>query len=191
LIEQGAFKIKGYDGPLIECDRCGSDMQLKSGRFGKYFGCTNEDCKNTRKLLKNGEPAPPREDPVHLPELPCEQSDAYFVLRDGASGIFMSASTFPKSRETRSVTVKELVRFKERLPEKFHYLAEAPQEDGDGNDALVRFSRKEKKQYVMTEVDKKPTGWQAHYEQGEWKEVAAKKKAAAKKKKTTRTKKKA
>ncbi|RUO25211.1 type I DNA topoisomerase [Aliidiomarina minuta] len=184
LIEKGTFKIKGYDGPLIECDRCGSDMQLKSGRFGKYFGCTNEECKNTRKLLRNGEAAPPREDPVHLPELTCEQSDAYFVLRDGASGIFMSASTFPKSRETRAVTVKELARFKERLPEKFHYLAEAPQEDPDGHDAIVRFSRKEKKQYVVTEIDKKPTGWQAHYEGGQWKEVKAKKaakKPAAKK----------
>lgn len=180
LIEQGVFKIKGYDGPLIECDRCGSDMQLKSGRFGKYFGCTNDECKNTRKLLRNGEAAPPREDPVHLPELPCEQSDAYFVLRDGASGIFLSASTFPKSRETRAVTVKELARFKSRLPEKFHYLADAPEQDPEGLDALVRFSRKEKKQYVMTEVDKKPTGWQAHYEGGAWREVEAKKSAAKK-----------
>lgn len=187
LIEQGTFKIKGYDGPLIECDRCGSDMQLKSGRFGKYFGCTNDDCKNTRKLLKNGEPAPPREDPVHLPEMPCEQSEAYFVLRDGASGIFLSASTFPKSRETRAVTVKELARFKERLPEKFHYLADAPQEDPDGIDTVVRFSRKEKKQYVMTEVDKKPTGWQAHFSNGQWQEVQAKasKKPARKAAKTS------
>jgi DNA topoisomerase I len=40
-VEAGEFRIKGYDGPLIECDKCGSDMQLKSGRFGKYFGCTN------------------------------------------------------------------------------------------------------------------------------------------------------
>ena len=57
-----------------------------------------------------------------LPELPCEKSDAYFVLRDGASGIFLSANTFPKSRETRAVTVKELQRFKDRIPSKFHYL---------------------------------------------------------------------
>ena len=181
LIEQGTFKIKGYDGPVIECDRCGSEMQLKTGRFGKYFGCTNDECKNTRKLLKNGEAAPPREDPVHLPELACEQSDAYFVLRDGASGIFLSASTFPKSRETRAVTVKELAQFKERLPEKFHYLAAAPTEDPDGNDALVRFSRKEKKQYVVSEIDKKPTGWQAHYQDGRWHEVQAKKTVARKK----------
>jgi DNA topoisomerase-1 len=168
LLEQGKFRIKGYDGPTIECDKCGSEMQLKNGRFGKYFGCTNSECKNTRKLLRNGEPAPPKEDPVPLPELPCEDSDAYFVLRDGASGIFLSANTFPKSRETRAVTVKELARFKERLPKKFLYLAEAPQEDNDGNDAIVRFSRKNKEQYVVTEVNKKQTGWKAFYRDGKW-----------------------
>ncbi|WP_289117256.1 type I DNA topoisomerase [uncultured Idiomarina sp.] len=168
LLERGKFRIKGYDGPTIECDKCGSEMQLKNGRFGKYFGCTNSECKNTRKLLRNGEPAPPKEDPVPLPELPCEDSDAYFVLRDGASGIFLSANTFPKSRETRAVTVKELARFKERLPKKFLYLAEAPQEDDDGNDAIVRFSRKNKEQYVVTEVNKKQTGWKAFYRDGKW-----------------------
>ncbi|MGM0481100.1 MAG: type I DNA topoisomerase [Pseudomonadota bacterium] len=167
-VEQGSFRIKGYDGPTIECDKCGSEMQLKTGRFGKYFGCTNSECKNTRKLLRSGEPAPPKEDPVPLPELPCQDSDAYFVLRDGASGIFLSANTFPKSRETRAVTVKELAQFKERLPDKFKYLADAPQEDEDGNDAIVRFSRKSKEQYVVTEVNKKQTGWKAFYRDGKW-----------------------
>jgi len=42
-VEEGQFKIKGYEGPLIECDRCGHDMELKNGRFGKYFGCTNSE----------------------------------------------------------------------------------------------------------------------------------------------------
>jgi len=168
LVEQGSFKIKGYDGPLIECDKCGSDMQLKSGRFGKYFGCTNADCKNTRKLLRSGEAAPPKEDPVHLPELKCEKSDAYFVLRDGAAGLFMAASTFPKSRETRAPLVKELAQFRERLSPKFYYLADAPAKDADGNPAVVRWSRKTKQQYVMSERDGKATGWAAWFENGKW-----------------------
>ncbi|MEO2266116.1 type I DNA topoisomerase [Pseudoalteromonas pernae] len=180
VIEQGQFKLKGYDGPIIECDKCGSDMELKNGRFGKYFGCTNEECKNTRKLLKNGEAAPPKEDPVHLPELECEKSEAYFVLRDGAAGIFLAASTFPKSRETRAPKVEELQRFKDRISPKFHYLAEAPAQDSDGNPAIVRFSRKTKSQYVMTEVDGKATGWKATFEHGKW-VVEDKKKAPAKK----------
>ena len=175
LIELGEFRIKGYDGPVLDCDRCGQDMQLKTGRFGKYFDCTNSECKNTRKLLKNGQPAPPKEDPVHLPELPCVDSDAYFVLRDGASGIFLSANTFPRSRETRAVKVVELQRFKDRLPAKFHYLAEAPSHDAQGNEAVVRYSRKNKEQYVMTEVNGKATGWQALYKNGQWEEHETKK----------------
>ena len=179
LLETGTFKIKGYDGPIIECDKCGSDMELKNGRFGKYFGCTNEECKNTRKLLRNGEAAPPKEDPVDLPELPCEKSDAHFMLRDGASGIFLAAHNFPKSRETRAPKVEELARFRDRISPKFYYLADAPQKDPDGNAAIVRYSRKTKQQYVMSENDSgKATGWSAWYDNGKWQEQAAKKPAA-------------
>jgi len=179
LVESGTFKIKGYDGPIIECDKCGSDMELKNGRFGKYFGCTNEECKNTRKLLRNGEAAPPKEDPVDLPELPCEKSDAHFMLRDGASGIFLAAHNFPKSRETRAPKVEELARFRDRISPKFYYLADAPQKDPEGNPAIVRYSRKTKQQYVMSENEAgKATGWSAWYDDGKWQEQAAKKPAA-------------
>lgn len=167
-VEQGQFKIKGYEGPIIECDRCGNDMELKNGRFGKYFGCTNDDCKNTRKLLKSGEAAPPKEDPIHLPELKCTKSDGYFVLRDGAAGIFMAASTFPKSRETRAPLVEELVTYRELLWPKYAYLADAPVTDDDGNKATVRFSRKTKEQYVATDVDGKASGWTSKFIDGKW-----------------------
>ncbi|WP_028117526.1 type I DNA topoisomerase [Ferrimonas senticii] len=182
-VEQGSFKLKGYDGPLIECDRCGSDMELKDGRFGKYFACTaskDPECKNTRKLLKNGEVAPPKEDPVALPELPCAKSDAHFILRDGAAGLFLAASTFPKSRETRAPLVAELKRFRDRISPKFYYLADAPEQDEDGNFYQVKFSRKTKEQYVATEVDGKATGWIAKYSGGNWVEEQTKKSKAKK-----------
>lgn len=167
-VEEGKFKIKGYDGPVLECDKCGADMQLKTGRFGKYFDCTNENCSNTRKLLKNGEPAPPKMDPVPMPELKCTKVDDYYLLRDGASGIFLAASQFPKHRETRSPLVEELLPHKEEIDSKYDYLLKAPAEDPEGNKAIVRFSRKSKEQYVMSEKDGKPTGWQAHYKDGKW-----------------------
>ncbi|MFV8848743.1 type I DNA topoisomerase [Serratia fonticola] len=167
-IEQGEFRLKGYDGPIVECEKCGSEMHLKMGRFGKYMGCTNENCKNTRKILRSGEVAPPKEDPVPLPELPCEKSDAYFVLRDGAAGVFLAANTFPKSRETRAPLVEELLRFKDRLPEKLSYLADAPVADPEGNKTMVRFSRKTKQQYVSSEKDGKATGWSAFFVDGKW-----------------------
>lgn len=167
-VEAGEFKIKGYDGPIVECDKCGQDMQLKSGRFGKYMGCTNSECKNTRKLLRNGEVAPPKVDAIDMPHLLCEKTDDHYVLRDGAAGIFLAASQFPKHRETRAPLVAELLEVKDKLDEKYRYLADAPVADPDGIPAQVRFSRKNKEQYVMTEVDKKATGWQAHYQAGKW-----------------------
>ena len=160
-VEQGQFKIKGYDGPVLECDKCESEMQLKSGRFGKYFGCTNDECKNTRKLLKNGEAAPPKMDPVPMPELQCEKVEDTYVLRDGASGMFLAASQFPKKRETRAPLVTELIPHKAEIPEKYHFLLDAPVKDSDGNPSIVRYSRKSKEQYVMTESEGKATGWSA------------------------------
>ncbi|MEY4642032.1 MAG: type topoisomerase, partial [Pseudomonadota bacterium] len=167
-VEEGNFKLKGYDGPTLECDKCASQMQLKTGRFGKYFGCTNADCKNTRKLLRSGEAAPPKSDPVPMPELKCEKVDDHFILRDGASGLFLAASKFPRNRETRAPLIMELIPHKDAIDPKFHYLLSAPKKDPDGNPAVLRFSRKTREQYVQSEVDGKPTGWSAFYEKGKW-----------------------
>jgi DNA topoisomerase-1 len=172
-VEAGEFRIKGYEGPTLECDKCGAEMQLKTGRFGKYFGCSAEDCKNTRKLLRSGEPAPPKMDPVPMPELQCEKVDDTYVLRDGAAGLFLAASQFPKNRETRAPLVKELLPHKDEIDPKHAYLFDAPTEDPDGNPAVIRWSRKVKEQYLMSEVEGKATGWRAVHENGEWKTADA------------------
>ncbi|MCZ6619946.1 MAG: type I DNA topoisomerase [Gammaproteobacteria bacterium] len=167
-VEPGSFRIKGYDGPVIECDKCGAEMQLKSGRFGKYFGCTGDDCKNTRKLLRSGEAAPPKADPVPMPELRCQKVDDYYLLRDGASGIFLAASQFPKNRETRAPKVLELIVHANELDPKFKYLLTAPVRDPAGLPAIIRYSRKTKEQYVQSETDGKASGWRAYYANGRW-----------------------
>ncbi|EAS2548845.1 hypothetical protein HU068_04760, partial [Salmonella enterica subsp. enterica serovar Typhimurium] len=72
------------------------------------------------------------------------------------------------SRETRAPLVEELYRFRDRLPEKLRYLADAPQQDPEGNKTVVRFSRKTKQQYVAAEKDGKATGWSAFFVDGKW-----------------------
>jgi DNA topoisomerase-1 len=189
-VELGTFKIKGYEGPVLDCDKCGHEMQLKTGRFGKYFGCTNEECKNTRKLLRSGEAAPPKMDPVPMPELACIKVDDTYILRDGASGLFLAASQFPKNRETRAPLVSEIIPHKEEIDSKYTFLFSAPTEDDKGNPTLIRYSRKTKEQYVQSEVDGKATGWKAFYEGGKWAITTApvKRKAAPKKKAATKKK---
>ncbi len=180
-VEHGKFKIKGYDGPTLECDKCGAEMQLKTGRFGKYFGCTAQDCKNTRKLLRNGEAAPPKMEPVAMPELQCLKVEDHYVLRDGAAGLFLAASQFPRNRETRAPLVTELLAHRSEIDPKYAFLFSAPTEDDDGNPTQVRFSRKSKEQYVMTEVEGKATGWKALYSKGKWHVEPAATRRAAKK----------
>ena len=167
-IETGEFKLKGYDGPTLECDKCSAEMQLKDGRFGKYFGCTNSECRNTRKLLKSGQPAPPKMNPVKIPELKCAKVDDFFVLRDGSSGLFLAASGFPKNRETRSPLLLEIIAHKHEVDKKYHYIFEAPKYDPDKNPSIIRFSRKNKEHYLASEKNGKATKWKSFYRNGHW-----------------------
>lgn len=169
-VEEGEFKIKGYDGPTIPCDKCDGEMQLKTGRFGPYFACMN--CDNTRKVLKSGQPAPPRVDPIKMEHLRSAKHDDYFVLRDGAAGLFLAASKFPKVRETRAPKIAELRSVQDQLDDKFKYLLAAPDTDPQGNPAILKFSRKSQSQYVASETaDGKATKWSMLYQDGKWTEA--------------------
>ena len=177
LIEDGQFKIKGYDGPTLECHKCGSDMQLKTGRFGKYFGCLNDNCGATRALQRNGEPKPLTMEPIELPDLKCIKCEDHYLLRDSMKGLFLAASQYPKNRETRAPKVHEIKDLKEQftnacrfLPDKDKhiYLLSAPEKDRDGNPYVIRYNRTDDIHYVASEKDGKKTKWTATYSNGEW-----------------------
>ena len=177
LIEDGQFKIKGYDGPTLECHKCGSDMQLKTGRFGKYFGCLNDNCGATRALQRNGEPKPLTMEPIELPDLKCIKCEDHYLLRDSMKGLFLAASQYPKNRETRAPKVHEIKDLKDQftnacrfLPEKDKhiYLLSAPEKDKDGNPYVIRYNRTDDIHYVASEKDGKKTKWTATYSNGEW-----------------------
>ena len=179
LIEDGQFKIKGYDGPTLECHKCGSDMQLKTGRFGKYFGCLNDNCGATRALQRNGEPKPLTMEPIDLPDLKCIKCDDHYLLRDSMKGLFLAASQYPKNRETRAPKVSEINNLKDEfsyscrfLPDKDKhlYLLNAPVKDKDGNPYVIRYNRTDDIHYVASEKDGKKTKWSASFNKGEWKE---------------------
>ena len=177
LIEDGQFKIKGYDGPTLECHKCGAEMQLKTGRFGKYFGCLNDNCGATRALQRNGEPKPLTMEPIELPDLKCIKCEDHYLLRDSMKGLFLAASQYPKNRETRAPRVDEIKDLKEQfvfacrfLPDKDKhlYLLNAPRKDKDGNPYVVRYNRTDDIHYVASEKDGKKTKWTATFINGEW-----------------------
>jgi DNA topoisomerase I len=173
-VETGQFKVKGYDGPSIPCDKCGKPMQLKVGRFGKYFGCTGyPTCANTRKLLRSGQAAPPKEKPVPMPELACTKG-GHFVLRDGMLGLFLASNLYPKVRETRAPLVSELAAHRGELAEKFRYLADAPAADPQGRPVAVRFSRASREHYLAAlDAAGETADWSAFWTDGRWVPKAA------------------
>ena len=108
-----------------------------------------------------------------MPELRCRSVDDHYVLRDGAAGIFLAASQFPRHRETRAPAVSELKAHAEELHPKYRYLIEGPDTDPEGRPAVVRYSRKTRQQYLMSEQDGKATGWRVVYEGNRWVETPA------------------
>ena len=177
LVEEGQFKIKGYDGPTLECHKCGSEMQLKTGRFGKYFGCLNDNCGATRALQRNGEPKPLMMEPISLPNLACLKCEDHYLLRDSMKGLFLAASKYPKNRETRAPKVSEVNHLKNEFAEacrflpdvnKHLYLMSAPENDQDGNPYVIRYNRTDDVHYLASEKDGKKTKWTAVFSDNEW-----------------------
>ncbi len=167
-LEKGVFEVAGSDNnaPTIDCDKCDGQMALKTGRFGAYFAC--QKCDNTRKVLKNGQAAPPRMTAIPMPELRSQRFDDHYILREGAAGLFLAASKFPKVRETRPPKLAELRTIQGQLEDKFQYLFSAPDVDDNGNPTILRWSRKNAEQYIGSEKDGKATKFALVYRNGEW-----------------------
>mgnify|MGYP001456829223 CR=1 FL=1 len=177
FIEEGQFKIKGYDGPTLECHKCGSEMQLKTGRFGKYFGCLNDNCGATRALQRNGEPKPIMMEPISIPDLACLKCEDHYLLRDSMKGLFLAASKYPKNRETRAPKVSEINNLSSEISEacrflpkidKHSYLMSAPEKDRDGNPYVIRYNKTDDVHYLASEKDGKKIKWKVVYDNGEW-----------------------
>lgn len=149
-IEKGIFSIAStYSGPEVICDKCGKTMIRKEGRFGPYFSCIGApDCTNTRKILRSGEVAPPKAAPIKLNDVKCGKCGAEMLLRDGARGIFIACSKFPKCRGTENVKVETLINHKSELDDKLKILSKGPIKCSTcKEDAIVRFGVKNKKYY--------------------------------------------
>ena len=84
----------------IICDKCGSTMILKNGRFGKFAACPNyPECKNTKPLVKKELPLPVQDD-GEAP-LKCDKCGADMVLRSGRYGAFYACSKYPECKNTK------------------------------------------------------------------------------------------
>ncbi len=105
------------------CDKCGSKMAIKFGKFGQFLACTNyPECKNTRDLARpaaaNGE-AVAEENPYA--DETCEKCGRPMTLKRGRFGQFLACTGYPECKTTRKITKSGVaaapVMLEEKCPE--------------------------------------------------------------------------
>ncbi|MCP5062867.1 MAG: type I DNA topoisomerase [Ignavibacteriae bacterium] len=91
---------KGIE-PLL-CEKCGSEMELKIGRFGKYFACSGyPTCQNIKSpnemTTVNSEPEYTGDD--------CPKCSKRTLFRKGRYGKFIGCENYPECKYTAQITL--------------------------------------------------------------------------------------
>jgi DNA topoisomerase-1 len=91
------------------CEKCGSPMIVKFGRFGKFLACSNfPDCRNIKSL--SGDKKKDEEKNKLLEEVQekykdevCEKCGSPMIAKSGRFGIFLSCSAYPKCKTIKNL----------------------------------------------------------------------------------------
>ncbi len=85
----------------IKCEKCGSDMEVKIGRYGKFLACTNyPECKNIKSLKEisnsNNEP--------EYTGNTCPKCGGRTLYRESKFGRFIGCENYPECDYTEQIT---------------------------------------------------------------------------------------
>lgn len=90
------------------CDKCGSRMVVRNGRFGKFAACPNyPNCRSTKPLTapaaeeSNEEESAEKKAPV-VADFKCEKCGGDMVLRTGKFGSFYACANYPECKFTKA-----------------------------------------------------------------------------------------
>jgi DNA topoisomerase-1 len=83
--------------PPVPCDKCGSPMVIKAGKFGLFLACrAYPDCTNTRELET------PEQGTEEIEEA-CDNCGKPMVVKRGRFGQFLACSGYPECKTTRKL----------------------------------------------------------------------------------------
>ncbi|HET6795609.1 MAG TPA: type I DNA topoisomerase [Gemmatimonadales bacterium] len=93
-----AHGLKPEELAKERCPKCGSPIELRTGRFGPYLACVKykESCDYVKSLKRNKVPDRPSDEKCHL----CGSA---MVIKTGRFGEFLACTTYPKCKGTRSI----------------------------------------------------------------------------------------
>jgi DNA topoisomerase-1 len=83
------------------CEKCGSPMVIKWGRYGKFLACSGyPECKNTRQLQGEGGEGGSEVHEDALKEI-CPADGQPMVLKKGRFGAFLACTGYPECKQTK------------------------------------------------------------------------------------------
>ena len=90
------------------CEKCGSPMQIKLGRFGKFLSCTNyPECKNAKPLAADNKPLEKTEEQKELEKKysgkKCEKCGKPMEFKMGRYGEFLGCSGYPDCKNIQAI----------------------------------------------------------------------------------------
>ncbi|MBO5218391.1 MAG: type I DNA topoisomerase [Clostridia bacterium] len=99
-VDREKYQLPVEETDMI-CEKCGAQMVVKNGRYGKFAACPNyPECKNTKPLAKEGGEA---EEKVEVTDMICEKCGSPMVLRTGRFGNFYACSKYPECKTTKQI----------------------------------------------------------------------------------------
>ena len=110
-LENAAETIKNKKKTSIPtdeiCEKCGTGMVIKFGRFGQFLACGNyPECKNTREVASKKSDAETRGegDAETVEEIPvCELCGKEMSLKKGRFGSFYGCTGYPECKNIRKI----------------------------------------------------------------------------------------
>jgi len=108
------------------CEKCGSPMVIKWGRYGKFLACSAyPECKNTRQLAGDEAGQPDLHPDVAAEVCPLDPAHGPMVLKKGRFGPFLACSSYPDCKATKrlirgegdKLVVEALKTIDEKCPE--------------------------------------------------------------------------
>jgi DNA topoisomerase-1 len=89
----------------VLCEKCGSRMVYKNGRFGRFLACPNyPECRNTKAIGKDGAPLDKAKATVVTADFKCELCGGDMVIRQGKFGSFYACANYPSCKFTKQKT---------------------------------------------------------------------------------------
>ena len=105
-LQRATQKMRGIKKEVEEtdevCDKCGSGMVIRRGRFGRFMACSAyPKCRNTAELPSstNGAAAPAGQAPPA--ETFCDKCGKPMAVRRGRYGEFLACTGYPDCKTTR------------------------------------------------------------------------------------------